>query len=148
MPTTHPDGHYAITAMYSVIDDAWNLELDRVAGQRNLVTAVIPDEDPTQEPTMCFFAGHGDVEIPYEVIRWFMGQVEDQISASRAWMQLRPELVEVIYRLRQEYSGCVDDDDFPHVLAEVRATVPQTDLAAVLAAAFGRQLGGTASDKS
>lgn len=97
---------------------------------------------------MCFLAGHGDVEIPYEVIHWFMGHVEEQISASRAWMQLRPELVEVIYRLRQEHSGCVDDDDSPHVLAEVRATVPETDLAAVLAAAFGRQVGGATSDKA
>jgi hypothetical protein len=112
------------------------------------VTAVIPDEDPMQEPRMCFFAGHGDVDIPYEVIRWFIGQVEEQISASRAWMQLRPELVEVIYRLRQEYSGYIDDDDFPRVLAEVCTTVPETDLAVVLAAAFGRQLGGTPGDKA
>ncbi|MFB7338333.1 hypothetical protein ACFC00_43120 [Streptomyces adustus] len=42
----HPDGDYAITAMYSVPDDARYLELDLVAEQRDLVTAIVPDEDP------------------------------------------------------------------------------------------------------
>ncbi|GAA2564457.1 hypothetical protein [Streptomyces fimbriatus] len=36
-------------------------------------------------------------------MRWFTNQVEQQIRTSRAWM-LRPEPVEVIHRLRQEYA--------------------------------------------
>ncbi|MFE5771542.1 hypothetical protein ACFQ7O_24635 [Streptomyces sp. NPDC056485] len=50
----HPDGDYTITAVYSVPDDAWYLELDLVAGQRTLMTAIVPDEDPAREPTVCF----------------------------------------------------------------------------------------------
>ncbi|MEZ0069994.1 hypothetical protein ABIA32_006042 [Streptacidiphilus sp. MAP12-20] len=78
-------------------------------------------------------------DIPYEVMRWFMDRVEEEIRTSRAWMRLRPELVEIIHRLRQEYLGAIDDDDFPDVLAEVRAAVPEADLPAVLEGAFGRK---------
>ncbi|MEU6090896.1 hypothetical protein ABZ865_29715 [Streptomyces sp. NPDC047085] len=143
MPYPHPDGDYAITAMYSVPDDAWYLELDLVAEQRNLVTAIVPDEDPAREPTVCFNPHGRHLDVPYEVMRWFMDQVEKEIRTSRAWMRLRPELVEVIHRLRQEYLGVIDDDDFPHVLAEVRTAVPEADLATVLEAAFGRKPDGT-----
>lgn len=143
MSVPHPDGAYAITTMYSVPDDAWYLELDLVGEQRNLVTAIVPDEDPAREPTLCFNPLGGHLDIPYEVMRWFMDQVEEEIRTSRAWMRLRPELVEVIHRLRQEYLGVIDDDDFPHVLEEVRADVPEADLPAVLEAAFGRKPDGT-----
>lgn len=61
-------------------------------------------------------------------------------------MRLRPELVEIIYQIRQEHMGAVDDDTFPHVLAEVRATVLEADLPAVLEAAFGRNPDGTTMD--
>ncbi|MFC9816667.1 hypothetical protein ACFVJM_31925 [Streptomyces virginiae] len=144
MPVQHSGGDYAITAMYSVPDDAWYLELDLVAGQRNLVTAIVPDEDPAREPTVCFDTSGSHVEVPYAVMRWFMDQVDDEIRTSRAWMRLRPDLVEVIHELRQEYQGMIDDDRFPHVLAEVRARVPEADLPAVLDAAFGRNPDGTA----
>ncbi|MFC7220763.1 hypothetical protein ACFQLX_21760 [Streptomyces polyrhachis] len=90
----HPNGDYAITAMYSVPDDAWYLELT-------------------------------------------------SSGINGPWMQLRPELVEVIHRLRQDYQGAVDDGDFPHVLAQVRAAVPAADVPAVLAAAFGPNPDGT-----
>ena len=143
MPFPHPDGDYAITVMYSVPDDAWYLELHLVADQRALATAVVPDEEPEREPTLCFDPQGGHLDIPYQVMRWFMDQVEDEIRRSRAWMQLRPELVEVIHKLRQEYLGCIDDDDFPRVLAEVRTAVPAADLPAVLASAFGRKPDGT-----
>ncbi|MEV4943850.1 hypothetical protein [Streptomyces zaomyceticus] len=138
----HPDGDYAITTMYSVPDDAWYLELELVAGQRTLVTAVVPDEDPAREPTVCFNPHAGHADIPYEVVRWFMDRVAEEIRTSRAWMALRPELVEVVHRLRQEYMGVIDDDDFPQVLADVRTTVPAEDLPAVLEAAFGRHPDG------
>ncbi|MFC9706066.1 hypothetical protein ACFTWD_35865 [Streptomyces sp. NPDC056943] len=140
---THPSRDYAITAMYSVADDAWYLELDLVREQRAVVTAVIPDEDPAREPTVCFDPQGRHLDIPYEVMRWFMDQVADEIRTSRAWMRLRPELVEVIHRLRQEHLGAIDDADFPDVLAELRVAVPEADLPAVLAAAFGLNPDGT-----
>ncbi|MFF8775065.1 hypothetical protein [Kitasatospora sp. NPDC015120] len=129
--------------MYSVADDAWYVELDLVREQRAVVTAVVPDEDPACEPTVCFDPRGRHLDIPYEVMRWFMDRVADEIRTSRAWMRLRPELVEVIHRLRQEYVGFIQDDDFPGVLAELRVTVPEADLPAVLAAAFGRNPDGT-----
>ncbi|MGQ4425039.1 hypothetical protein ACN6LL_007695, partial [Streptomyces violaceoruber] len=46
-------------------------------------------------------------------------------------------------QLRQEHMGVIDDDDFPQVLADVRTTVPEEDLPAVLEAAFGRNPDGT-----
>ncbi|MGC0334336.1 hypothetical protein RKD23_007326 [Streptomyces sp. SAI-170] len=146
MPYPHPDGDYAITTMYSVPDDAWYLELDLVDEQRNLVTAIVPDEDPTREPTVCFNLHARHVDVPYEVMRWFMDQVDKEILTSRAWMRLRPELVDVIRRLREEHLGLIGDDEFRHVLAEVRAEVPEADLPAVLEAAFGRRPDGTTVD--
>lgn len=143
MALRHPDGDYAITSMYSVPDDAWYLELDLVAGQRMLVTAIIPDEDPAREPTVCFNPEAGHVDVPYEVMRWFVRQVDEEIRTSRAWMRLRPELVEIIQRLRQEHMGAIDDESFPRVLADVRTTVSEEDLPAVLEAAFGRKPDGT-----
>ncbi|MFJ4745093.1 hypothetical protein [Streptomyces sp. NPDC088775] len=143
---THPSRDYAITAMYSVPDDAWYLELDLLREHRTLVTAVVPDEDPGREPIVCFDPQGRHLDIPYEVMRWFMDQVADEIRTSRAWMRLRPELVEVIHRLRQEYLGAIDDADFPDVLAELRTTVPEADLSVVLAAAFGLNPDGTPMD--
>ncbi|WUX42431.1 hypothetical protein OG769_35655 (plasmid) [Streptomyces sp. NBC_01435] len=107
MAFRHPDGDYAITAMYSVPDDAWYLELDLVAGHRQLVTAVVPDEDPARKPTVCFNPRGPHMEVPCEVMRWFMRQVDEEIRISRAWMRLRPELVEIIYQLRQEHMGAI-----------------------------------------
>ncbi|MEV7001059.1 hypothetical protein AB0N62_25685 [Streptomyces sp. NPDC093982] len=146
MAIAHPNGDYTITTMYSVPDDAWYLELDHTTGQRNLVTAIIPDEDPEREPTVCFNSCGPHVDVPYEVMRWFMEHVEEEIRTSRAWMLLRPELVEVIYHLRQEHMGAIDDDSFCHVLAEIRTTVSEADLPAVLEAAFGRNPDGTTMD--
>ncbi|MFF3489173.1 hypothetical protein ACFYXC_38920 [Streptomyces sp. NPDC002701] len=50
MVLRHPDGDYTITAMYSVPDDAWYLELDLVPKQQTLVTAIVPDEDRHGNP--------------------------------------------------------------------------------------------------
>ncbi|MGK5545801.1 hypothetical protein ACSNOH_13870 [Streptomyces sp. URMC 127] len=149
MPTIpHRDGDYAITTLYSVPDDAWYLELGLTAGQLTLVTAIVPDEDPAREPTVCFETHGRHVDVPYDVMRWFMEQVEEEIRTSRAWMRLRPELVAVIHGLRQEHLGVIDDDAFARVLAEVRAAVPEADLPAVLAAAFGRRPDGTTLDQA
>ncbi|MEV6681642.1 hypothetical protein AB0N09_32935 [Streptomyces erythrochromogenes] len=64
MAFPHPDGAYAITTMYSVPDDAWYVELGLVAGQRNLVTAIVPDEDPAREPTVCLEPRGPHVDVP------------------------------------------------------------------------------------
>ncbi|WP_225799287.1 hypothetical protein [Streptomyces sp. NK15101] len=138
MPIPHPDGRYAITTTYSVPDDAWYLELDEVAGQRTLVLAIVPDEDPGREPTVCFTSGDGHRDVPYAVMRWFMDQVAEDIRTSRSWMELRPETVGVIHGLRQEHLGVLADEDVPPVLAGLRARVPAADLADVMLHAFGR----------
>jgi hypothetical protein len=136
----HPD--YGITSLYSVPDEAWYLELDLVGRQRAVVAAIVPDEDPAREPTVCFEPPEDHLDIPYAVMAWFMSVVEGEISRSRAWMRLRPDLVEVVHALRQEHLGFVDDDDFDGVLAGLRSTVAESDLPAVLAAAFGRKPDG------
>ncbi|CAL9537805.1 hypothetical protein SUDANB105_04158 [Streptomyces sp. enrichment culture] len=146
MPFSHPDGEFSITTLYSVPDDAWYLELDLVGGQRNLVTAIVPDEDPAREPTVCFNPDGPHLDIPYEVVRWFMDRVEAEIRTSRAWMRLRPELVDVIHRLRQDYLGAIDDDEFERVMTELRREVPEADLPVVVAEAFGREPDGSALD--
>ncbi|MFJ8980885.1 hypothetical protein [Streptomyces sp. NPDC102282] len=146
MTIPSPDSDYAITTMYSVPDDSWYLELDHSATDRTLVIAIVPDEDPAREPTVCFDTQGEHLDIPYAVIRWFMDQVEAEIRTSRAWMRLRPELVDVIHGLRQEFLGVISDDEFRQVLPEIRARVAEADLPAVLAASFGRRPDGTTTD--
>ncbi|MFE5244896.1 MULTISPECIES: hypothetical protein [unclassified Streptomyces] len=147
MAIPSPDGDYAITTMYSGPDDSWYLELDLVADGRTLVTAIVPDEDPAREPTVCFDTLGGHLDIPYTVIRWFMDQVEAEIRTSRAWMRLRPELVEIVHGLRQEFLGVISDDEFREVLPGIRTKVTEADLPAVLAASFGRRPDGTTTDE-
>ncbi|MER7583846.1 hypothetical protein [Kitasatospora sp. NPDC097691] len=140
---THPGRDYAVTAMYSVTEDAWHLELEFVREQRTLAIAVVPDEDPGREPTVSFAPRGRCPDVPFEVLRWFVEQVEEEIRTSRAWMRLRPELVDVVHGLRREHAGFVDDAEFPGVLGQLRASVAAPDLPAVLAAAFGRGPDGT-----
>ncbi|MEU7035326.1 hypothetical protein ABZ958_16775 [Streptomyces sp. NPDC046237] len=140
---SHEGADYALQILYSVPDDAWYLELDHVAGDRTVLTAVVPDEDPAREPTVCVDPVSGHHHIPYDVMRWFMEHVEEEIRTSRGWMRLRPELVEIIRELREEYLGVIDDERFGPVLAELRASVPAEDVPAVLEAAFGRSADGS-----
>ncbi|MCT4354223.1 hypothetical protein M5362_13900 [Streptomyces sp. Je 1-79] len=139
----HEGGSYALQILYSVPDDAWYLELDHLAGNTTVLTAVVPDEDPSREPTVCVDPVSGHHRIPYDVMRWFMEQVAEEIRTSRGWMRLRPDLVDIIRALREEYLGVIDDERFGPVLAELRATVPAGDLPAVLEAAFGRSADGS-----
>ncbi|MEU9862236.1 hypothetical protein AB0D99_15315 [Streptomyces sp. NPDC047971] len=140
---SHEGTDYALQTLYSVPDDAWYLELDLVPDNRTLLTAIVPDEDPARQPTVCVDPVSGHHRIPYEVMRWFMEHVEEEIRTSRGWMTLRPELVEIIRGLREEYFGLIDDERFGPVHAELRATVPEEDLPAVLEAAFGRNADGS-----
>ncbi|MFI8006680.1 hypothetical protein [Streptomyces sp. NPDC086010] len=143
MALPSPCGDFSLTTVYSVPDDSWSLELDLAATGRTLVMAIVPDEDPAREPTVCFDTPGEHLDIPYAVIRWFMDQVETEIRTSRAWMRLRPELVEVVQDLRQEFQGGISDDEFGNVLRDVRGRVAEADLPVVLAAAFGRRPDGT-----
>ncbi|MFE7414521.1 hypothetical protein [Streptomyces laurentii] len=145
-PNPRPDA-YALTVLYSVPDEAWYVELDDLmAGRRAVVTAIVPDEDPAREPTVCHDPGSGHRDIPYDVMRWFMEHVEEEIRTSRAWMALRPGIVEVIRALREEYLGGIGDEELVPVLAGLRDTVPAADLADVLRHAFGRGPDGRMPD--
>ncbi|GAB7028807.1 hypothetical protein JCM4914_02680 [Streptomyces platensis subsp. malvinus] len=55
--------------------------------ERNLVTAIVPDEEPAREPTVCFNLHGRHLDVPFEVMRWFTDQVEEEIRTSRAWMR-------------------------------------------------------------
>lgn len=103
----------------------------------------MPEEDPRREPVVRFPSGGASLTVPYAVMRWFMDRVEAEVRSSRAWMELRPELVEVVNGLRLEHFGIIGDEDFPEVLAAVRAAVPEADLPAVIEAAFQRRPDGT-----
>ncbi|GAA4835595.1 hypothetical protein [Kitasatospora terrestris] len=134
----HPGGEYAITVLYALPDDAWCLELDLVGRQRTLAIAIVPDEDPAREPTLCFDSAGPHVDIPWDVMRWFTEHVEEEIRTSRAWMRLRPDLVRAVHELRQEYLGAIDDEELERILPGLRAAVGEADLPTVLEFAFGR----------
>ncbi|MEV7601558.1 hypothetical protein AB0O91_29765 [Kitasatospora sp. NPDC089797] len=136
MRASAPGRAHGITAGYDLSDDSYVLELNRVTDGRTLLAAIIPDEDPAREPVISVNPGLQPTEIPYEVMRWFLQQVEEEIDTVRAWMLLRPELVTLIHELIQEYRGAVDDAGFPAVLARVRAAVPAADVTTVIQAAF------------
>ncbi|MFJ9691734.1 hypothetical protein [Kitasatospora sp. NPDC101183] len=143
MPPSDPGGEYAITSLYSPSEDAYVLELNRVADQRFVAAAVVPDEDPAKEPYLSFDPREPEVRLPYEVMRWFMDQVAEEVEFARGWMRLRPELVAVVGPLRLRYSGSISEEDLPGVLAAIRAAVPEEDVATVLEAAFPRSFGGS-----
>ncbi len=95
----HAGRHYAIQSLYAGPDDAWTIELSEAvpapparAEIPNAVThrpgaaflaAFIPDEDPTLEPTVHIHS-HDEHVIPYEIMRWFMEQVAEQVERCRA----------------------------------------------------------------
>ncbi|MFL1380581.1 MULTISPECIES: hypothetical protein [unclassified Nocardiopsis] len=95
----HAGRHYAVVFHYALPDDAWAVELseavpaqaaeaehadtaaDHVPGTALLV-AFVPDEDPDLEPTVRVFSPDEYV-VPYEIMRWFMDQVADQVERCR-----------------------------------------------------------------
>ncbi|MFK4268555.1 hypothetical protein [Streptomyces milbemycinicus] len=46
------------------------------------LVAFVPDEDPNLEPTVHIHS-HDEHVIPYEIMRWFMEQVADQVEPCR-----------------------------------------------------------------
>jgi hypothetical protein len=106
----HSGSHYAIQFHYALPDDAWCVELSEAVpapaswaeipnaethrpGTAFLV-AVIPDEDPDLEPTVHIHS-HDEHVIPYEIMRWFMEHVAEQVERCRiACERGGPEAVE------------------------------------------------------
>lgn len=105
----HADVQYTVQATYSVPDEAWYLELsetepappawadlpgavDHLPGPSILV-AVVPDEDPTREPSVAF--GGGEQVVPYPVMCWFMEHLAEEVERCRPAMasEARPEPV-------------------------------------------------------
>ncbi|MFI6284546.1 hypothetical protein ACIBCM_07285 [Streptomyces sp. NPDC051018] len=91
--------HYAIQFHYALPDDSWAVELSEavpapapwtgipgaeshVPGPAFLV-AFVPDEDPGPEPTVHIHS-HDEHVIPYEIMRWFMELVADEVERCRA----------------------------------------------------------------
>ncbi|QKW18444.1 hypothetical protein HUT16_04620 [Kitasatospora sp. NA04385] len=99
MPTEfkeHAGRHYAVLFHYALPDDSWAVELSEAvpwpdgnpggAGHRAgpaFLVAYVPDEDPGLEPTV-HVHGHDEHVVPYEVVRWFMELVADQVERCRA----------------------------------------------------------------
>ncbi|PBC77089.1 hypothetical protein BX265_1826 [Streptomyces sp. TLI_235] len=105
----HAGVHYAIQSHYALPDDAWTVELSEavpapakwadVPGAPThmhgtaFLAAFIPDEDPDLEPTVHIHS-HDEHVIPYEIMRWFMEQVAEQVERCQAALtQDGPEAV-------------------------------------------------------
>ena len=106
----HAGRHYAIQFHYALPDDAWRVELSEAVpapaawaeipnAETHLpgaafMVAVIPDEDPSLEPAFHIHS-HDEHVIPYEIMRWFMEQVAEQVEHCRlAFEQEAPEAAE------------------------------------------------------
>ncbi|MFD3804450.1 hypothetical protein ACFWTC_12640 [Streptomyces sp. NPDC058619] len=103
--------HYAVLFHYALPDDGWAVELSEArsapakeAENSNavvthfpgsaLLVALVPDEDPNPEPTVRVY-GPDERVVPYEIMRWFMEQVADQVERCRtAFEQGGPEAVQ------------------------------------------------------
>ncbi|MEW2384472.1 hypothetical protein AB0873_20605 [Micromonospora sp. NPDC047707] len=78
----HAGVPYSVQFAYDM--DAWCMELSeanavtRLPGPAFLV-AVVPDEDMAPEPTI-HVGSTGERDIPYEVMRWFMAKVAEQVE--------------------------------------------------------------------
>jgi hypothetical protein len=103
----HAGRHYAVLFHYALPDDAWAVELSEArpaSGNSDaavthfpgpaFLVALVPDEDPNLVPTVRVNSRDERV-VPYEIMRWFMEQVADQVERCRiAFEQGEPEAVE------------------------------------------------------
>lgn len=92
---------YAVQFMYAVPDDAWYVELSEAVPAPAswtdipdavtylpgpaLLLAVVPDEDPTREPTISIPRVE-ERDIPYEVMRWYLEKVTEEVDRCRTAM--------------------------------------------------------------
>ncbi|WP_418960296.1 hypothetical protein [Streptomyces tritici] len=103
----HAGRHYSVLFHYALPDDAWAVELsearpapaegadeDAPAGHLPgpaFLVALVPDEDPSAEPTVRIYTPD-ERAVPYEIMRWFMDQVTDQVERCRTgFEQAEPE---------------------------------------------------------
>jgi len=100
----HGGRHCAVVANYSLPDDAWFIELSETVpapdprtvdpdAPRHVVDdvrlwAVVPDGDPSLEPTIRFRSADKHV-IPYEIVCWFMEKVGEEVERCRAAMSAK-----------------------------------------------------------
>jgi hypothetical protein len=100
----HAGRRYAVKFTYAVPDDAWYVELSEaipapesgagIPGTDShlpgpaFMTAIVPDEGPTREPTITILSAP-DRLIPYVVMRWFMQHVADEVARSRSGVMVR-----------------------------------------------------------
>ncbi len=105
----HAGRHYAVLFHYALPDNAWAVELSEAVSAEAaenpdasvthlpgaaFLIALVSDEDPNLQPTVRVWSPDERV-VPYEVIRWFMEQVADQVERCRiAFEQGDPEVVE------------------------------------------------------
>ncbi|MGW1895654.1 hypothetical protein ACWCP6_36220 [Streptomyces sp. NPDC002004] len=98
----HEGRPYAVQFTYSLPDEAWCVELSEAlpapeawaaipGAQQHLpgdafLVAVIPDEDPWAEPTVHIHS-YDEHVIPYDIMRWFMDHVAEQVVRCRAAME-------------------------------------------------------------
>ncbi len=115
----HAGRHYAVQHHYALSDDAWCLELreavpmpDKPLGPvayragRAFLTAYIPDEDPDLEPTIHVHS-HDEHVIPYDIMRWFMEQVAEQLERCRTAFSLGEMITMwLVWSRRRGHLGC------------------------------------------
>ncbi|WP_455361921.1 hypothetical protein [Streptomyces sp. SYSU K21746] len=105
----HDGRHYAVQFHYALHDDAWCVELSEavpapaawadIPGSlthlpgRAFLVAVIPDDDPALEPTVHIHS-HDEHVVPYEIMRWFMGHVTDQVERCAVALAVEAEDLE------------------------------------------------------
>lgn len=95
----HDGRHYAVQYHYALPDDAWCVELSEavpaptswadIPGASThlpgapFLVAVIPDEDPSREPTV-HVHDRDETVIPFVIMRWFMDLVADEVERCRS----------------------------------------------------------------
>jgi hypothetical protein len=93
----HAGRQWAVEFHYALPDDSWTVELSEaipapsdwaeIPGSVSHLPGVafVPDEDPSLDPTIHIHS-HDEHVIPYEVMRWFMEKVSEEVERCRAAM--------------------------------------------------------------
>ncbi|GAA4899231.1 hypothetical protein ACFPM3_15100 [Streptomyces coeruleoprunus] len=139
MPEPTPYDGYSITRIYVLSEDAWRIELDH-RDHKGMLTAIVPDEDPTREPSFCLSPPDGHHHVPYEVLRWFMDEVHEDVARIRAWTTLPPAAVAAVVALREVVYDGWDDEDGPALVALLSDALPADQVAAVVREVLGLEV--------
>lgn len=95
----HAGRHYAVQFHYALPDDSWAIELSEAVPAPDawaeladsprylpgpaFLVALVPDEDPSLEPTVHIRA-QDERAVPYQVVAWFMQKVAEEVEHARA----------------------------------------------------------------